>query len=346
MSNIPRISVIVPVYKVEKHLSQCVESILVQTFTDFELLLIDDGSPDNCGEICEEYARKDKRIRVFHQENAGLSCARNTGLVNAYGRYVTFVDSDDYVKINYLKDLYDSLPSDKTLMGVIAGSLERCLPNKEFQTLHVPEKEITSEKVFLILTDLIDKYVTYAGNKLYDNRIIKQHKISFIPFVSGLEDMLFLLDYLLYADFMFIRDYNNYIYRVGYSTDALSVRINSFHAEYAAFSNYLKRVYTYQKKFDLEDDSLNKAWRSLTVFFHKVILGIYKAENNYTRRERIAFLRRVLLSDKEWIKKHFLPQYKADVLGKFLLCNISISVFDVWMLFLSGIKFKKRFGEK
>ncbi|WP_373800110.1 glycosyltransferase, partial [Bacteroides heparinolyticus] len=95
MSDTPQISVIVPVYKVEKYLSQCIESILVQTFTDFELLLIDDGSPDCCGEMCEEYARKDKRIRVFHQENAGLSCARNTGLVNAYGRYVTFVDSDD-----------------------------------------------------------------------------------------------------------------------------------------------------------------------------------------------------------------------------------------------------------
>lgn len=71
MSNVPEISIIVPVYKVEEYLSQCIDSILVQTFTNFELLLVDDGSPDRCGEMCEEYAQKDERIRVFHQENAG-----------------------------------------------------------------------------------------------------------------------------------------------------------------------------------------------------------------------------------------------------------------------------------
>ena len=114
MNNLPEISVIVPVYKVEKYLPQCIDSILAQTFTDFELLLVDDGSPDRCGEICEEYAGKDTRIRVFHQANAGLSCARNTGLMNACGRYVTFIDSDDYVKPCYLESLYGALPADKT----------------------------------------------------------------------------------------------------------------------------------------------------------------------------------------------------------------------------------------
>ena len=106
MNYTPEISVIVPVYKVEKYLQQCIDSILVQTFTDFELLLIDDGSPDRCGEICEEYAQKDERIRVFHQENAGLSCARNTGLMNSSGKYVTYIDSDDYVKPAQLKPAF------------------------------------------------------------------------------------------------------------------------------------------------------------------------------------------------------------------------------------------------
>lgn len=200
--------------------------------------------------------------------------------------------------------------------------------------------------MYLVLTDLIDKRVTYAGSKLYDNRIIKQYRVSFVPFVSGLEDMLFMLDYLMYADFMVIRDYNNYVYRVGYSVDVLSVRINSFPAEYAAFSNFLKRVYVYQKKFNLEDSSLGRTWNSLTVFFHKVILAIYKPEHKYTRQERLSFLHQVLLSDKEWIRRFFLPQYKADVLGKFLLCRVGASAFDGWMYFLSGIKFKKMFGAK
>lgn len=234
----------------------------------------------------------------------------------------------------------------KRRRGVIVGSLDAYLPNGDFQTFHVPEQDIASEQMYLILTDLIDKRVAYAGSKLYDHRIIKQYRVGFVPFVSGLEDMLFMLDYLMYADFMVIRDYNNYVYRVGYSVDVLSVRINSFPAEYAAFSNFLERVYVYQKKFNLEDSSLDRTWNSLTVFFHKVILAIYKPEHKYTRQERLSFLHQVLLSDKEWIRRFFLPQYKADVLGKFLLCRVGASAFDGWMRFLSGIKFKKMFGAK
>ena len=93
----PKISVIVPVYKAEAYLHRCVDSILAQTFQDFEVLLIDDGSPDRSGEICDEYARKDKRVRVFHKENGGVSSARNMGLDNARGEYVCFVDSDDWL---------------------------------------------------------------------------------------------------------------------------------------------------------------------------------------------------------------------------------------------------------
>lgn len=98
----PKISVIVPVYKAEKYLHRCVDSILAQTFTDFEVLLIDDGSPDRSGEICDEYAKKDSRVRVFHKENGGVSSARNLGLENAVGEWIWFVDSDDTVEANAL----------------------------------------------------------------------------------------------------------------------------------------------------------------------------------------------------------------------------------------------------
>lgn len=96
------VSVIVPVYKVEKWLHRCVDSILAQTMTDFELLLIDDGSPDRSGEICDKYAKKDKRVKVIHQENKGSVGARNAGLSVARGKYLAFVDSDDYVRENML----------------------------------------------------------------------------------------------------------------------------------------------------------------------------------------------------------------------------------------------------
>lgn len=99
----PKISVIVPVYNVEQYLPRCIDSILAQTFTDFELLLIDDGSTDNSGKICDEYASKDSRIRVFHKENGGVSSARNLGLDNAEGEYILFIDGDDAISIDTLE---------------------------------------------------------------------------------------------------------------------------------------------------------------------------------------------------------------------------------------------------
>lgn len=106
----PQISVIVPVYKVEPYLRRCVDSILGQTFTDFELILVDDGSPDNCPAICDEYAAKDSRVHVIHQENGGLSAARNAGIdwvfSNSDSQWITFVDSDDWIRSCMLDTLY------------------------------------------------------------------------------------------------------------------------------------------------------------------------------------------------------------------------------------------------
>ena len=103
--NNPQISIIVPVYNVEKYIRRCVESILAQTYSAFELILVDDGSSDRCGDICDEYAEKDHRIIVIHQENHGVSAARNVGLEIAKGKYITFCDSDDEIDINYLWSL-------------------------------------------------------------------------------------------------------------------------------------------------------------------------------------------------------------------------------------------------
>ena len=108
------ISVIVPVYKVEKYLEKCVNSICSQSYSDLEIILVDDGSPDNCGKICDEMALNDQRIRVIHQKNQGLAAARNAGLAIAQGKYVAFVDSDDtiengaYLMLHNMIEHYDT----------------------------------------------------------------------------------------------------------------------------------------------------------------------------------------------------------------------------------------------
>ena len=119
------VSVVVPVYKVEKYIDRCVKSILAQSLSDFELLLIDDGSSDDCSRICDEYVSLDDRVKIIHQENRGVSTARNIGLFQANGEYVVFIDGDDWIERNYLKNLYSVCVENGAQMAlcdyVIAG---------------------------------------------------------------------------------------------------------------------------------------------------------------------------------------------------------------------------------
>ena len=116
------ISVIVPVYKVEKYLKRCVDSILAQTYPCLEVILVDDGSPDGCPAICDEYAREDRRVRVIHKENGGLSDARNAGIDAAKGKFLGFVDSDDYVHPRFYELLLQALKGEGADIATAANS--------------------------------------------------------------------------------------------------------------------------------------------------------------------------------------------------------------------------------
>ncbi len=132
----PQISVIVPVYKVEKYLDRCVESIVGQTFKDIEILLVDDGSPDNCGKMCDAWAEKDGRIKSLHKQNGGLSDARNFGIENSVGEYLIFIDSDDFIEADMLETLYNLIQkhnADISICGLYncykSGRFARCTEN-------------------------------------------------------------------------------------------------------------------------------------------------------------------------------------------------------------------------
>lgn len=115
----PKISIIIPVYNVENYLQQCVDSVLAQTYQDFEVILVDDGSLDNCPRICDEYAQKDSRVHVIHQKNSGVSAARNIGIEHAKGEWITFVDSDDWICSDYLEKFkVDEDDSDLIIQGL------------------------------------------------------------------------------------------------------------------------------------------------------------------------------------------------------------------------------------
>lgn len=168
------ISVIIPVYKVEKYLEKCIESIIKQTYTNLQIILVDDGSPDNCGKICDEYAKKDSRIEVIHKINGGLSDARNVGINRANGRYIGFVDSDDYIKedmyeklINLIKE-YNADVSICNLYDVIDG--KEYVRNK-YNGIH------EYSRIDILKEILLDKNIqSYAWNKLYKKELFDEIK--------------------------------------------------------------------------------------------------------------------------------------------------------------------------
>lgn len=141
----PEFSIIVPIYKVEPYLPQCIDSILAQTYADFELILVDDGSPDNCGKICDEYAAKDSRIKVIHQRNSGVTIARKTGVANTTGEYVVWVDGDDYIGASLLKTIHDVITEYKPDM--VAFGFKRV--RDDGSVIRSATNDLPGEKLYL-----------------------------------------------------------------------------------------------------------------------------------------------------------------------------------------------------
>ncbi|MGG0177992.1 glycosyltransferase family 2 protein [Gottfriedia acidiceleris] len=164
----PKISIIVPVYKVEPYLHKCINSLLDQTFADFELILVNDGSPDKSGEICDHYASKDNRIKVFHKENGGQASARNMGLDIAKGDYIGFVDSDDYVE----NDMFESLIENalKFEADVVECGIKIVNGNKVEQIQNNNQVEI-GDNIFALKGLLNNGYRNSVCNKLYKKEI-------------------------------------------------------------------------------------------------------------------------------------------------------------------------------
>lgn len=197
-NNTPLVSVIVPVYNAEKYLDRCIDSILSQTMTEFELLLIDDGSNDNSGRICDEYAEKDVRVRVFHKPNGGVSSARNLGLENAEGKWITFCDADDVVLplwlSNYIDNACDSV--DYVVQGFLADKpILEAEDSEPFNNRKLSFSfEGTMEDGVLLMGK--NTMLGYVWCKLFKRSIIKQFNISFNELYNFQEDMIFNLSYL------------------------------------------------------------------------------------------------------------------------------------------------------
>ena len=225
-----KVSIIVPVYNAEKYLFRCVDSILNQTFKDFELLLIDDGSTDKSGEICDGYTEKDNRIRVFHKENGGVSSARNVGLNNAKGEWIAFVDADDML-FTYSLEFMIGKVSEKVDLVICGYNIYNEKGKETFSTAIKPRNEYISlnDGIKIMFADYY--YNGYLFNKLFKYSIIQKNKLLFSENIYYNEDRLFCVKYIL--------SLNQKIY---YSSEPIYMYMQ--HADSAIFS--LSKSFSYK----------------------------------------------------------------------------------------------------
>lgn len=284
----PKISVVVPIYNVEKYLSQCIDSILNQDFTDFELLLIDDGSRDQSGQICDAYARLDRRVRVFHKENGGVSSARNLGIDYAQGKYIVFIDSDDYVDIDYFSILTET-PVDFVATGYVQFDEE----NGHITRQHLFDKAIYTMGQFKdCLPSILDgDHMTTPWAKLFRAEIIKKNKIHFDPKIRFAEDTIFIQQYLLYCETICFQDRMPYHFRNGTNDNAF-FRYNLSSDEYIYTMQMELRTYNQiVEKFNMPDNrSNNITIKDIFVEYYRNISKsrfTLKGFSNYKRTMKI-----------------------------------------------------------
>lgn len=178
----PLFSIIIPVYNVEKYLNKCVDSVLNQTFTDFEVILVDDGSPDNCPAICDSYAEKDKRVRVIHKQNGGLICARKSGLEAARGDYIGFVDSDDWIEENMYElfaDMIKKYTPDMVLSDFYFDSGKEIINSEQLFEQEFYDKKSLNEKLYPVML-FSGIYFKFGVNpccwsKVYKKELLKKN---------------------------------------------------------------------------------------------------------------------------------------------------------------------------
>lgn len=191
----PLVSIIVPVYKVEKYLDRCVESLVNQTYKNIEIILVDDGSPDNCPEMCDAWAHKDSRIVVIHKENGGVSSARNKGLESARGEWIWFVDSDDYVELFALEKLVP-----------MTDNSDLIIFDTKIDELYVKDDRFFDNYYFMY------RFGFGPCNKLYKKSIITENNLKFDVEEAIGEDLLFNIYYYRYAESYCFSSLNLYHY--------------------------------------------------------------------------------------------------------------------------------------
>lgn len=289
MRNI-KISVIVPVYNVEKYISECIESLINQTFKDIEIILINDGSTDRTGEICRKYSEDDNRILLIDKENEGLSIARNTGLSMAKGEYIAFVDSDDFIDHNMLEIMYDKAIETKAdIIKCNARILRGPSKHNRLKETEVYSKLL--EKVDFI-EEIVKKDIVIGNNSmvawgnLYKKDIIESNKLKFVKII-GLEDYLFNMQYFKYVERYCLISNRLYNYRVLNNSLSRTFNPNIFN-DLLFVENERQIFFEELNMSDKENEILASKW--LLKYIDSIIYLMHLYKNKLSKNEKYEYI--------------------------------------------------------
>lgn len=285
----PLISIIIPVYNSDKTINRCVDSILSQTFNNWELLLIDDGSTDRSGELCDEYSAKDQRIKVFHKKNGGVSSARNLGLNNVKGEWITFCDSDDFVYPNWLKNYVDNI-SDGIDLICQAFECDKPLVHefKDKRIFGITYKGCIQDGILLLYKNDI---LGYLWVKLFKRSIIESYKLRFDTRYNYQEDQEFCFKYFCYIKtIVCIENVGYYYYIPDWNLKYLQ-KNNMF---YLYQSLYKSAMIIYYKNFNNLIAYFLECWI-------QIIFNIYNDRDPFRRKSLLTFRKSV---GKNIMKSH------------------------------------------
>lgn len=331
-NQVPLVSIIVPVYNAEKYLNRCIDSILSQTMTDFELLLIDDGSKDNSGRICDEYAEKDARVRVFHKPNGGVSSARNLGLDNAKGKWITFVDADDRCSCNYLEHLLSKVDDDTDLIISYAVICDSTGEKAEVY----PEYKVNATNFERLFVDSDMHWHTSPWAKLYRASIIYENSLRFNEMMHIGEDADFLFSFMLITDKIYVSSDTNYYYTCDVS-GSLTKRINTIDSEIASYRTILCLVNrTIQQKNIKDNRSLDNLGWLVASYVRRVLNSLYY--NDAQSYKRIDLIKSLDIDSYIRYSKNAL--WKEQV-GRVLLYFGQYRLYDLMRQFVATRKLSK-----
>lgn len=255
MTDFPKISIIVPIYKIERYLRQCIDSILAQTFTDFELLLIDDGSPDGCPAICDEYAKKDSRIRVFHKHNGGLTSARNHGLDNAKGDWIMHIDGDDWIEPTYIEELYNAAIKNDADIAICGFRFAY-----EDGSFVIEHPTIWDDDKSVSLNRYIASVWTTAWGSIHKSSLYHNNGVRSPKNITYCEDFHLMARICYFADKVVSIDRPLYNYRQQSSSIMHSLNDKTWRDE---LTSYKEIIDFFRNKGELEKYIKTMSWRTL-----------------------------------------------------------------------------------